>query len=333
MRAPSILPFAFVIVSLLGSSTALAQSWSDAIIPEKTHDFGTVARGSKVRHAFRIVNTSSYDVHIAGWRTKCGCTDVKAGSKDIPPGTQTTIEVTLDTEKFEGYKASGITLIFDRPQFVEVDLTVTSFIRSDVLLTPGSVDLGVVPRGTSRSQSLVLSYQGGKPDWSITRLNTISEHVSAELREAGRGANGSVQYRLTTTLQPTAPTGYFRDEVTLTTNDPASPTIPVSVTATVQAAVIAAPSVLNLGRLKPGQTIEKVVVVRSSQPFRVTEATGDSDNLTATDLADEAKPLHTLKVKLTAPAEPGPYHSTLEIATDLAGEPPVKVTAFATVVR
>ncbi len=317
----------------LGSGVAVAQNWYDTIIPEKSYDFGTVARGSKVRHAFRIVNTTSNDVHITGWRTKCGCTDVKVGSRDILPGTQTSIEVTLDTAKFQGYKASGITLVFDRPQFVEVDLNVTSFIRGDVLLSPGSVDLGVVPRGTERSQVMTLSYQGGMSDWSITKLNTISDHISAELRELDRGPNGTVRYELKTTLNPSAPPGYFRDEVTLSTNDSTSPTIPVSVTASIQAALTVTPAVLNLGRLKPGETVEKVVVVRSSKPFRVTEASADTNEVTASNLVGEPKPLHTVKVKLTAPMQPGPFHTTLEIGTDLEGEPPARVPAFATIVR
>src|SRR5262245_64180470 len=81
-----------------------AQAWYDTILPERSHDFGTVARGSKLRHAFPLVNMTSYDIHIADWSTKCGCTDVKVGARDIPPGTQTTIEATLDTSKFHDYK-------------------------------------------------------------------------------------------------------------------------------------------------------------------------------------------------------------------------------------
>lgn len=313
----------------VSSAWSQGPNWYDVIIPENEHGFGTVARGSKVRHAFRIVNTTNFDVHIGGYKAKCGCTDVKIGSKDIPPGTQTSVEVTLDTAKFENYKASGITLVFDRPEYREVDLTVTSFIRGDVLIQPGSVDFGVVPRGSERAQTLVLSYHGTKLDWAITKLNTISEHVTADLREIGRSAAGAIQYQLSTRVEATAPAGYLRDEITLTTNDQASPTIPVSVTASVQAAVSVAPSVLNLGRLKPGQVVEKVIVVRSDRPFRITDESGEPTSRARLTIPADSRPLHTLKVQLTAPPEPGPFHTTLTIATDLAGEPPVNVAMFA----
>ena len=81
-------------------------------------------------------------MHILDWRTKCGCTDVKVGARDIPPGTQTTIEATIDTSRFQGYKPSGLTLRLDRPSFAEVDLVLTCFIRGDVMLDPGQVEFG-----------------------------------------------------------------------------------------------------------------------------------------------------------------------------------------------
>lgn len=310
---------------------AIAENWYDTIIPEKSHDFGTVARGSKVRHVFRVVNTTNEDVHIADYRTKCGCTDVKLGARDVPPGTQTTIEVTLDTTRFQGYKPSGLTLIFDRPQYVQVDLNLSSFIRADVMLSPGGVDFQTVPRGSNGTQTLNLTYYGAKADWAVTKLTTITEHVSAELREVNR-VPGTVQYQLTATLHPTTPPGHFRDEITLSTNDPDSPTIPISVSASVQAALTVAPGILNLGRMRPGQSIKKTVLVRGSKPFKVTGATCPKPDLTAAAALGEAKPFQTVTVTFTAPSAPGPYNATLEIATDIDGEPPAKLTAFATVV-
>src|SRR5262249_14127991 len=191
---------------------------------------------------------------------KCGCTEVKIGSDDIPPGTQTTVELTLDTaNKPPGYKPSGATLIFSKPEQRRGELNLSCFIRADVTVTPGPVDFGVVPRGTTPTVTSTLDYNGGKADWKITALHTISPDVSAQLRELGRSADGAVQYQLSTTLSPSAPSGHFRDEITLLTNDPGSPVIPVAVTATVQSSVSATASVLNLRHLKPTDTVPRDV--------------------------------------------------------------------------
>src|SRR3954447_17314759 len=88
-----------------------AQDWVATAFPERNFEFGTVARGSKVMHAFKVLNRTNQEIHIADWRTKCGCTEVRVGAREIPPGTQTIIEATLDTTKFQGFKASGLTLV------------------------------------------------------------------------------------------------------------------------------------------------------------------------------------------------------------------------------
>jgi hypothetical protein len=331
MRPASILTGLCAGLCAAGLAAAAGPNWYDTIVPEKSHDFGTVARGSKVRHAFRVVNTTSHDVRIADFRTKCGCTDVKIGSREVPPGTQTTVEVTLDTTRFVGYKPSGLTLVFDRPQFVEVDLNLSSFIRGDLMLSEGGFDFGAVPRGKPRTHTLQLTYQGTRPDWAITKLNTITEHVQATLKAVGRTTSGARRYELTATVQPSAPAGYLREEITLSTNDPESPTIPVSLTAAVQPAVTVAPAVLNLGHLKPGQEVQKVVMVKGPQPFRVTGASSLRPEVSATRAESDAKPFHTLTVTLRAPATAGPYNAVLEIATDLKDEPPARVSAFALV--
>ena len=103
----------------LAVQSAGAQDWVSKAFPERAFDFGTVARGSKIRHTFKLVNRTNQEIHIADFRTKCGCTEVRIGAREIPPGTLTTIEATVDTTKFEGFKATGLTLVIDRPSVVE----------------------------------------------------------------------------------------------------------------------------------------------------------------------------------------------------------------------
>ena len=324
-----------VLVLFLGGSTAPAQSWVDSVLPERSFDMGTVARGSKVRHTFVLANRLDQPVRILDWKTKCGCTEVKVGAREIPPGTQTTIEAVIDTTKFVGHKPSGLKLILDKPSYVEVDLNLSCFIRGDLTLTPGNADLGVIARapGVKPSVTMRLKYVGGHANWGITKIQTKNPKLVAKAEEQGRTQTGQVDYILTATLDPTDISGYFKDEITLFTNDPSSPTIPVSVAANVQAAVTISPSPLILGPLKPGQVVKKTLLVRSAQAFKVKGVTPSKDDFTtASDPAEDAKPLHTVNVTFTAPATSGPYHSVIEIATDLKDEPPAKITAFANVI-
>ena len=249
--------------------------WVDSALPERAFDFGTVARGSQVRHAFPLVNRTDQEIRIVDWQTKCGCTNVHVGAKVIPPGTQTTIEATIDTTRFLGYKPSGLTLIFDRPASVQVDLNLTCFIRGDIVMTPGQIDFGIVRRADKMPPaSLTLTYAGGRSDWEVTKMKTQTSKVKAELREQSRTADGQISYVLTATLQPSVTNGYFKDEITLITNDQSSPTIPISVVANIQSAVAVTPSIINFGGLHAGQSVSKTVLVRSCSALLDHQALG-----------------------------------------------------------
>ena len=315
-----------------GTGTTRAADWTDAVFPVRSHDFGTVARGSKVRHAFKLVNTTAQSIHIASWRTKCGCTDVRVGARDIPPGTQTVVEAVIDTTKFTGFKPSGLTLVLDRPTVAEVDLNLSCFIRGDLTLNPGQVDFGVVNRSGKPKVELMLTYAGGQPDWAVLKMGTISDHLVAELREAGRSPGGQVSYQLSATLRPSAPVGFFKDEITLETNDPNGKKIPVSVSAVVQSNVIVSPTVINLGEVKPGQTVQRTVLVRSAQPFKLESVRPARPELTAGPAPDQAKAMHSVVLTFKAPAQPGGFNAAIEFQTDLKDEPAARVMTFATVV-
>jgi hypothetical protein len=308
--------------------------WLTTVFPERAHDFGVVARGSQVRHSFPVVNRTNFDIRIADKRTKCGCTDVRIGAAVIPPGTQTTVEATLNTTNFQGYKASGLTLILDRPEFVEVDLNLTCFIRGDIVMSPGQLDFGALRRSARLpAASLTLTYAGGRSDWEITQMKTQTARVKAEAKEQSRTADGQIHWLITATLQPSITYGYLRDELTLVTNDNPPQTIPISVVANVQGAVSVSPSILNLGRLRPGQTLSKpnVVHVRSAAPFAVTKLSASRPELEPVEPRPGSLPDHTLNLTLKAPETAGPYHALVTIETDLKDEAPVQLKVFATV--
>jgi Protein of unknown function (DUF1573) len=312
----------------LGFQTAAAQDWIARALPERSFDFGTVARGSKILHSFKLLNRTNQEIHIADWRTKCGCTEVRVGARDIPPGTQTVIEAVLDTTKFQGYKASGLTLVIDRPAFVEVDLNLSCFIQGEIVLNPGQVDFGIVHRGSKPTAVLTLHYNGGRPDFAVARMQTRTGEVTAKVQ---RSSEGSSQFILSAVLSPTLATGVFRDQITLFTNDSTVPTIPISVSANVQSDVTVSPSILNLGRVRPGEVVKKTVLIRSSRPFKLLELKASKSDLLATPDADAPRVLHMVSLTFKAPAVSGPYHAICEIATDLKDEPAAKLSTFATI--
>jgi hypothetical protein len=316
-----------------GALGAAESDWLTTVFPERAYDFGQVARGSQLRHSFPVVNQTNSEIRIAAWRPKCGCTDVKVGARVIPPGTQTTIEATIDTTKFQGYKGSGLTLVIDRPNFIELDLNMSCFIRGDVTLSPGQIDFGILRRATALpSASLSLVYAGGRSDWEITQMKTQSALVKAEARELSRTADGQIHWSVTATLQPGISNGYFKDEITLVTNDANGPIIPISVVANLQSAVSVTPSIINFGPVRPGQTVSKTVHVRSASAFGITRLASSRTDLEPTEAKTSPVADHLLNLTLKAPDAAGPYHAIVKIETDIKLEPPAQIKTFATII-
>jgi Protein of unknown function (DUF1573) len=322
-------------VLAIGAESASAQTWSpDTLFPESFHDFGTVARGTKLRYTFWLVNTTNSDIKIVGWQPKCGCTEVKVGARDVPPGTRTPIEATLDTTRFPNIKKnSGLTLNIAGPTYAQKDLNVTCFVRGDMLLDPGVADFGNVNRGTKPVMVMNLTYQGGQAGWAIQGAKTISDNVSAEIKGPFQAVGGGVQYQITANVNPSAPAGYLKDEIVLKTNDPSNPAIPISVSANIQAAVVISPGNLVFGRVKAGESVTKEVLVRSSQKFKITDAKSAKTELSAGKVGEVEAPLQKLTITLKAPMRPGPFHAEMQVSTNLKDEPPAKFTAYATVVQ
>jgi Protein of unknown function (DUF1573) len=328
------LPLIVLFSAFSSAPTRADADWLASAFPERSFQFGNVARGSQLRHAFLVVNRTSSDIRIADWKTKCGCTNVKVGARLIPPGTQTTVEATIDTTKFQGDKASGLILVLDRPVYAEVHLNVTCYIRGDITLTPGQLDFGAVRRSEKLpSTSLTLSYGGGRADWAIAEMKTQTAKVKAEARSLNRTADGQTQWLITATLQPGISSGSFKDEVTVITNDSPPQTIPISIVANIRSAVTALPSVINFGPLRAGQSATKVIHLRSSSPFAITKLGADRSELEVVDQeSSAAAPDHEVRVTIKAPVAPGPFFGMVTIESDVKDEPPAQIKTFATTV-
>jgi hypothetical protein len=331
--------FLLVLTVWFGLTTSAAQAsqsdWVTVVFPERAYDFGTVARGSQLRHTFPVVNKTGSEIRIASSRPKCGCTDVRIGARVIPPGTQTTIEATIDTTKFQGPKASGLTLILSSPSNTEVDLNLSCFIRSEIVMSPGQIDFGVLaPTSKLPSASLTITYAGGRSNWEIVQITTQSTQVKARGEERSRSADGQIRWTVTATLQPGLRNGPFREEMTLTTNDTPPQRIPIWVLANIQSAVSATPSIINFGQIRAGETISRsnVVHVRSSAPFSLAKLTSSQSELQPLEEKPGAISDHSLNLTLKAPVTPGPFHAVVKIESDVKDEPPSQVKIFATII-
>jgi hypothetical protein len=147
---------------------------------------------------------------------------------------------------------------------------------------------------------------------------------------SGSASGGANRWTVTATLQPDVTNGYFKDEITLVTNDSPPQTIPVSIVANLRSAVSVTPSIINFGAIRTGQSVTKAVHVRSDAPFSLTKIEGDRSELTAVEQQAGSVTDHTVNVTIQASATVGPFHGIVKIESDLKDEPPARIKTFAT---
>ena len=289
-----------------------------------SYDFGVIARGSKIEHRFTMENLYLEDMRIKDITSSCQCTTVEFSKQPLKTYETMEIVATVDTRKFLGKKEATLRVVLDEPFPAEIRLHVYSYIRSDVVFEPGSVQFDTVDHGTEVQRTVRISY-AGRSDWQIDDVQSAFPYLQARLDLLGR-STGKVEYDLTVTLRKDAPVGYLRDHLILVTNDNNrdASRVPLAVEGIIVAPVSAGPSPLPLGVLKTGQAVTRAVVVRGKVPFRIVDVTGPDDRFQF-ELPDAMRPVQLVPVTFTAGATPGKVTGTIRIQTDLKGSEPLEV--------
>jgi Protein of unknown function (DUF1573) len=284
-----------------------SNDWAQAMFDSLSHDFGVVAKGTQVRHRFKITNTSAADVHIAGVLASCGCTTANCKQPLLKRNESTFVEVSVDTNRFQRQKESTVTVSFDRPRKATVSVEVRAYIRPDIVVTPSSINFGSVPHG-KRDECRVSVVYSGRPDWKIEKIVTNDERIQARAVETHRDS-GKVVYDLVVVLGPELPLGTYRKQVIVRSNEDNGPQFPISVEASIDADFTVTPSIVQLGTVAPGAEIRKTIVVRGLEPFAVKsiESPSPPGAIKPPTVDDSESRVHVLPLTFIAPRECGEF--------------------------
>lgn len=71
-------------------------------LPETTHDFGVMTKGTVAGYNFKIMNKGRSTLEIRRVRTSCGCTAALVSNNKIEPGESTELHVEFDSSTENG---------------------------------------------------------------------------------------------------------------------------------------------------------------------------------------------------------------------------------------
>ncbi|NIL98839.1 MAG: DUF1573 domain-containing protein [Planctomycetales bacterium] len=310
-------PLFFVVLLLPAAASAEDVSrtdWAEKMFDHLEFDFESLARGSKAEHRFKIRNLYRETIQIASVSSSCGCTDPRVLKETLESGEETELIAEFNTIAFEGSHKATITVRFAEPYQAEVRLHIRGYVRKDVVLTPGRVELGLVDSETGAVKSVKVAY-AGRPDWQITDVRSSNSDFEVELSPPLR-AGGRVEYEMVFRLKKGAASGYLNDQLFLVTNDQSNRMIPLAIEGRVRSGLTVSPASLHLGVLRPGQKVTKRLVVRGTQPFRIIDIDcEDGTNCFTFDSSDTPRKVHLIPVTFTAPAHAGHIVEKIKIVT------------------
>ena len=298
-------------------------------------NYKSVARGQDVTFKFKLTNLYTQEIRVTNLATSCGCIsweENRGGSMlsapiVIPSGKEAFVTLRLDTIRHHGEqknKRAIITVVnaeSGKPGLAEI--LVEGYIRTDVVLQPGSINFGSVSPSTAAEQHIAVNY-AGRNDWKVISARCNSPHFAADFVEKSRG-NGLVNYDVVVKLKETAPIGQIRDQLILVTDDANNPQIPIQVDAKIEPEYQV--QVVNFTEdLIPGKPAKARVFVRYTKtppkPFRIDKLERTRQESTMkVEKSTDARAFHQMLLTLTPPNEPGPFEEEFFVTISGREEP------------
>lgn len=218
----------------------------------------------------------------------------------------------MNTLSFSKQRDTSLSIYFDAPQFAEVRIPISAYIRTDVVFEPGKIDFGPVDFLAGATRKVRILY-AGRPDWTIRSVKISGKQLSYDLKEASRqGSN--VAYDLEMTLAKDARPGRLRDIVTLVTDDAANPYVPLIVEGEIVPDIRISKIHNSLGMLKPGQTTVVRLVVNGKAPFLVEDVDCKSlQDCFRVKMSDKKDKVQIINMEFTAPETRGKFSEEMVV--------------------
>lgn len=316
---------------MLGTAVSIAQAGARDYFTETAKDFGVTARGPMLTHYFAVKNSTDKTVTIGQPRVSCGCVSARVLKSQLAPGESTYVAAYMDSRKIpQSNTVRTVTVFvpFLTPIHEEVQLKVSALARDDLVLSPDSLALGTVRKGQGGNTSVKVSFYGGS-NWRIVRATSTGAYVEPKLSDV-KVDGGTVSYEVTAELDPACPVGNWTADVWLETEGAGIGKFRIPVTVNVVPPISVNPGTVTLNDMSVGETSEQRVILQGNLPFKVLEVKGGDDQLSAKPLADEARPVQILTIKLTA-SQAGNLSKVLEIITDHEDQPTLTVPVKANI--
>ena len=316
-------------LALLAASVVPAAADPRLTVADPVVSFGTVERGSRIDHTFVLRNVGDATLRIDNVKSSCGCTVAVVSDRDVPPGREGRVTVSLDTARMVGTKRKTITVSSNEPAAPSIGLTLTGQVLADVVVTPNPLYLGRLRRGQSSRHEVVVT--SGRPG-EVFQVVAV-EHANPALHARLEPRTDAPGQRIVVELDKDMPLGRISEQLTLRTTSPREPVVTLPVFGSVEGDVAVLPPQVTFGVARAGDAPERALLIRNrgSRPLTVTRITVRPPQVTykLREVDDGYEYRLTLTLDDDTPA--GKVEGAVEIFTNHPDESRIVVPLYAIV--
>lgn len=192
--------------------TSFAFAAAELQVDKGTFNFGTIAQGNKVQHAFTIKNIGDEPLQIKKLEAACGCTAVKPSTSVLKPGQGAKIAITFDSAGFSGKVKKVVVMTTNAAKTPQYTFAMAGTVSEEVEVTPRQVNLGPLKRGVAKNASVTVA-NNGKDTLKLIAVNVTSTSLQIKptitTAEIKAGAKGTIELEVTAKPEAKILSGYL----------------------------------------------------------------------------------------------------------------------------
>ena len=243
-------------------------------VDKLSHEFGSVAQGSKVTHEFVATNVGDTDLVIKRLVPACGCTATSLDNDVIEPGATARIKVEFDTSGFAGEKVKTVRIFSNDTKDPITMLSMRGTVIQDVAVEPKRVFFSNVSRSAldrTEQKVTVKVREGSKA--KIKNIRSFSKFLRLE-----EISGDDKSKTFTVGISPEASLGEIRERVVIEVSGSKASAINVPVFATVKGDLQLQPTTLSFGILEGSEEFKRSVKLENLGERKVNITSIESNN-------------------------------------------------------
>ncbi len=303
-----------------------------AVLVKSSFDFGTVAQGTVIEHAFEIQNKGDQPLVVTSVKTTCGCTAAVPPGGAIQPGLSAPVTVSFDSTGFSGPREKTVRIYTNDPETSELQVSVQGTIQNGIEFSPKRVQIGEIRKSDRKMTRLVYVSTNEKLNQKIKSVSSLSDAVQIkndQIAETG----GQFQVE----IDPSKLDGVFMERVVVTVLDE-NKELPyvLPVYGKVVGSLIIEPKIVAFGMLDPNSSTPVVKQVKIASPsadvpLQIKKFDINNPSLTVT-LKEVQKNQEYIATISAVPSQiKKDIQATLSVVTSDTIQPTVNVTVYGVV--